>query len=111
MMIETTLLNYLDAALSVPVVMEEPESPPESYVVLQKTGSSRTDRIRAATFAIRSYGPSLYEAARLNADVVELVLGMTPADGVFGAELISDYEYTDTTTKQYRYQAVLQIYY
>ena len=110
-MIETILLNYLDAALEVPVVMEEPESPPEAYVVLQKTGSTLRDQLRSATFAIQSYGATLYDAASLNADVVQLVLAMNAADGVFGAELNSDYEYTNTTTKQYRYQAVLQIYY
>ena len=110
-MIETILLNYLDAALDVPVVMEEPESPPEAYVVLQKTGSTLRDQLRSATFAIQSYGATLYDAASLNADVVQLVLAMNAADGVFGASLNSDYEYNNTDTKQYRYQAVLQIYY
>lgn len=110
-MIEITLLNYLDAALSVPVYMEEPETPPNSYIVIQKTGSGLENQIRAATFAVQSYGATLYDAAALNARVIEAVLAMTPADGVFAAELNSDYEFTNTSTKQYRYQAVLVIYY
>ena len=111
-MIETTYRDYLLSVLDgIPVLMEEPEAPPHRYIVLQKTGSSRENQIRSATFAVRSYGSSLLEAAELNDRVVDITLAMTPADGVFSAELNSDYEYTDTETKQYRYQAVLVIYY
>ena len=112
MIIEKLYLNYLESVLEgIPVRMEEPEEPEASYVVLQKTGSSRENQLRTATFAVQSYGQTLYEAATLNDRVVEATLSMTTADGVFAAELNSDYEYTDTETKQYRYQAVLVIYY
>lgn len=110
-MIESIFQAYLKNALQLPVWLEEPEDPPERYIVLQKTGSSFENQIHTATFAVRSYGPSLYEAAALNADVIQAALAMRPADGVFCAQLNSDYEYTNTETKQYRYQAVLVIYY
>ena len=109
-MIETVMLYALEA-LGVPAYMEEPETPPASYLVLRKTGSARENQIREATFAVMSYGPTLEAAARLNARVVELALGLGPTDGVFAVELNSDYEYTNTATKQYRYQAVLEVYY
>jgi len=110
-MIETILLNYLKNAMDLPVLMEEPENPTERYVVLQKTGSSMENQIKSATFAVKSYGASLADAAAINAEVIDKALAMTPADGVFSAELNSDYEYTNTETKQYRYQAVLVFYY
>lgn len=111
-MIEKTYLDYLDAVLDgIPVFMEEPEEPPTRYVVLQKTGGSRENQIRSATFAAKSYGTSLLEAAELNERVVEVTLAMRPANGVFAAILNSDYEYTDPDTKRHRYQAVLVIYY
>lgn len=110
-MIEILFKNYLTAALELPVLLEEPEDPEERYIVLQKTGSSFENQIHTATFAVRSYGPSLYEAASLNADVIQAARAMRPEDGVFYVQLNSDYEYTNIETKQYRYQAVLVIYY
>ena len=111
-MIETKLLGIFQNALSVPVYMEEPENAPRGgYVVLRKTGSACENRIREATIAVLSYGDSLEKAAELNETVVLTALELGPADGVFSCKLNSDYEYTDLQTKQYRYQAVLEVYY
>ena len=65
-MIETVLLNYLENELDgVPVRMMRPVDPPEAWVLLDKTGSSVSNHIRTATFAVQSYGPTLYDAADL----------------------------------------------
>lgn len=37
-MIEKVVLNYLLERMGVPVYMEEPEKPPQSYVIIEKTG-------------------------------------------------------------------------
>lgn len=108
-MIELTVLNYLTEELDVPVCMETPEDIPESYVLVQKTGSGRDNRVDRATFALQSIAPSLYEAAVLNENVKAAMDTMN--EGIFGADLNSDYEYTNQKTKQYRYQAVYDIYY
>ena len=108
-MIELTVLNYLSEELDVPVYMETPEEIPESYVLIQKTGSGRDNRVDRATVALQSIAPSLYEAAVLNENVKAAMDTMN--DGIFGADLNSDYEYTNQQTKQYRYQAVYDIYY
>lgn len=108
-MIELTVLNYLSEELDVPVYMETPEEIPESYVLIQKTGSGRDNRVDRATFALQSIAPSLYEAAILNESVKAAMDTMD--EGIFGADLNSDYEYTNQQTKQYRYQAVYDIYY
>lgn len=108
-MIELTVLNYLTEELDVPVYMETPEEIPESYVLVQKTGSGRDNRVDRATFALQSIAPSLYEAAVLNENVKAAMDTMD--EGIFGADLNSDYEYTNQQTKQYRYQAVYDIYY
>lgn len=111
-MIEITILNYLEGKITdVPVSLEVPEKPPASYIVLRKTGSDDDNRILEATVAILSYAPSLYEAIVLNGRVKAAMDAMGPADGVFSAKLNTDYEYTDTTTKEYRYQAVYEVYY
>lgn len=111
-MIEITVLRYLENIIrDVPVLLEVPENPPASYIVLRKTGSDEANRIYEATIAVLSYAPSLYEAIALNERVVSAFRNMGPPDGVFTAKLNSDYEYTDTSTKEYRYQAVFQVYY
>lgn len=112
-MIETIVLDALTAGLSpVPVVMEVPEERPETYVVLEKTGSQRLNRLDTATFAAQSIAPTLYEAAELN-EAVKAVFDQLPytAEAVFRAALNSDYNFTDTETKERRYQAVYEITY
>ena len=48
-MIEKILLDYLGQNLSVPVFMERPANPPSKYVLIEKTGSSKQNKICAAT--------------------------------------------------------------
>lgn len=111
-MIEIQMMRYLEAKLpDIPVSLEEPEAPPAAYIVIEKTGSSAANRILEATFAIRSYGATLYDALLLNDRVKAAMEPMGPEDGVFCARLNTDYPYTDTATKQHRYQAVYEIYY
>lgn len=111
-MIETIVLSALDSELSVPVVMEVPENRPASYVVLEKTGSQRTNRLDSATFAVQSIAPSLYEAAALN-ETVKAIMDALPETEptIFRAELNGDYNFTDAETKERRYQAVYIITY
>ena len=111
-MIEVILCSVLEEQLSVPVMMEAPEEKPASYVVLQKTGSNRRNRIDHATVAIQSVAATLYEAAALNERVKE-VMDQLPylAVNVFGSQLNSDYNFTDIESKERRYQAVYDITY
>lgn len=109
-MIEVTILNYLKNALSTPVSMEIPKQQPQSFVVLEKTGSGKRNRLCSATFAVQSYAPSMYEAAELNEAVKAAMESAVALDEVTSVELNSDYNYTDTASKKYRYQAVFEIY-
>ncbi len=110
-MIEVTLLNYLSSALSVPCYMEMPAETSGSFVIIDKTGSTVTNRITKATFAIQSYADSLYEAATLNEAVKAAMEDMIEREDISKVELNSDYNYTDTAMKAYRYQAVFVVTY
>lgn len=110
-MIELTVLNYLTSELNVPVFMETPENIPESYVLVEKTGSGRDDLIHNATFAIQSYAASLYGAAVLNELVKDAMFRIIETEDVSRSELNSDYNFTNPTTKQHRYQAVFDLIY
>lgn len=107
-MIAKILLDYLDHNLSVPVVMEAPEQTTD-YVLIDQTGSSRTNHIITTTFAIQSYGKSLYEAMLLNQRVEAAMDGFAELDEITRVELETDYNFTNTATKQYRWQAVYNI--
>jgi uncharacterized protein (DUF849 family) len=113
-MIEIIVWNALNAALNeenetpaVPVLMEAPEERTATYVVIDKTGSSRINRIDRATVAVQSIAPTLAEAASLN-ERVKAVMDQLPelSEKVFRAELNGDYNFTNTQTRERRYQAV-----
>ena len=105
-MIEKTILDYLGEHLSVPVYMEEPIDKPASYVLIERTGSSESDLIESTTLALQSYGASLYDAAALNMAVKSRIKQAVELPSVSAVYINSDYNFTDTETKRYRYQCV-----
>ena len=110
-MIETTVQDFLRDRLGVPVTMEVPEGASGTFVVLEKTGSSRQNYIRRATLAVQSYAPTLLLAAQLDDAVIEAMLALPKLDRVAACRLERDYNFTDTETKKYRYQAVFAVTY
>lgn len=108
-MIEKVILNYLNENLNVPVFMERPEKDVGEFVVVEKTGSGRTNHIDRATIALQSFGNTLQRAAEINEDVKAIMDTLITLPGVSRSQLNSDYNYTDTQKKRYRYQAVYDI--
>ena len=100
-MIELTVKAFLSDVLPVPVLMEYPEDPPESFVVLKKGDSSRENLLDTAMFVADSYGGSLYDCAALHEqgkaavdrlqalDVLDVV---NPGDAAANAGLIGQYQ-------------------
>lgn len=111
-MIEETILNYLNASndLSAPVLMEIPGTTPTTFYLLEKTGSAFNNHIYSSTFVIQSYGETLYETACMNDEIKEVMLyGLLEEEQIVSVSLNTDYNYTDTQSKRYRYQAVFDI--
>ena len=110
-MIEEILISYLNGSdLGAPVYSEIPPNPPSSFFTVEKTGSSMENHIYSSTVAIQSYGGSLYEAASANEKVKEIMLyDLIDLPDIARVSLNSDYNYTDTSQKRYRYQAVFDI--
>lgn len=110
-MIEIVIRNYLNQTLDVPAYLEYPEgeSVPPKHVMVEKVGSDRRDHINSASIALQSYGTSLYEAMSLNEDVKAAMDKIVALEQIGSSSLDSDYNFTDTSTKQYRYQAVYDI--
>lgn len=109
-MIEVIVLNYLSTAIDVPVVTEIPDEPVDRFVLLKKADGSESDHLSFAMFTVQSYGPSMAEAAVLNQTVKAAMKRIIELDDISGCHLNSDYNFTDTASKRYRYQAVFDIY-
>ena len=109
-MIEKTVLDCLKAN-DLTAYMEVPETfPTGDFCVVEKTGSSYNNKIFSATIAIQSYSDSLYGASQLNEVVKGIMLyNLLEEDEIGSVDLNSDYNYTDSETKRYRYQAVYDI--
>nr|DAN18759.1 MAG TPA: tail completion protein [Caudoviricetes sp.] len=110
-MIEIVIKKFLDENLKVPSFFEHTKNMPESFVIIEKTGSGGSDYVHSATFAFQSYAPSLQKAAELNETVKKTVEQLVTVNEVSGVHHNSDYNFTDTETKKYRYQAVYDINY
>ena len=106
-MIEEIVFNYLKNKLNVPVTFENINE--VEYVLIGKSGRSRFDFTNTATFFIQSYSSSKYKASLLNEKVKDAMYDLIELDEITSLHLNSDYDYTDTTTKKYRYQAVFDI--
>lgn len=108
-MIEIIILKYLTEKLSVPVYMEDDGEVGDTYVVVEKTGGGEENFLKSAVIAVQSYADTLYNAASINEEVKEAMKKLIEEDKVTKCELNSDYNYTDTARKVYRYQAVFDI--
>ena len=110
MAIEYKLLKYLNDNLNgIQAYMEEPNEPENEYVIIEKTGSSKENFINSATFAIQSYSTSMQGACDLNEAVKAVMDHFWEHSAVYSCKLNSDYNFTDTETQRYRYQAVYNI--
>lgn len=108
-MIEVIIKDYLSEKLGCSVLLEKTERPLDYPAVFFELTGSRGRYIRESTFAFQSYASSLYNACLLNDEVISAVQDMEELDEIVSVSLNSTYNYTDTTTKEYRYQAVFDI--
>lgn len=110
-MIEATIISYLidKTSAAKAVYAERPKSPPAKYIIVEKTGSNRADRVDRATIAIQSISGTLLDAAMLNDEVKAQMEAILSLESIGACRLNSDYNFTDQTTKEYRYQAVFDI--
>lgn len=110
MIIEKVVLDYLNANIDgVTSYTERPKELPERFILIQKTGGGAENKINSSTVAIQSYAESLYEAAALNEVVKSVMFDIDSLYEIGSVRLNSDYNYTDGSNKQYRYQAVFDL--
>lgn len=109
-MIETVVYEYLKSMLPDEEVETETPSPlPDQFITIEKTGSSpQGNRLMHSTFAIQSWSTTKAKAAALSEKVCKAMNIIAETTEVSHSEG-GDYDFTDTTTKRYRYQAVYEL--
>lgn len=117
MVIEEAIVScLLEAAIEgvgESVYCETQIMPPDEYILVERTAGSETDHLRTAMVAVQSISTeSLYRAAKINEAAIDALLTFgEESTEVFSCRLNSNYNYTNPTTKEYRYQAVFDIRY
>lgn len=116
-MIEVTTLKYLISknitGIGGNVYAEVPENPPAEYILIQKMGSGEINRIDRAMILVQSISKySLLSAMEID-DLVKKAMAefANESNKIYSCKLNSDYNNTNTETKEYRYNAVFNIYY
>lgn len=110
-MIEELVIQYLNSVMDVPAYGEVPDfvTDADTYIVVDKSGSQRENRVDAAVVITYSYAPTKFEAAELNEAVKEAMLNIDSLDTISAVRLNSDGNATDDQIKNYRYQCVTVI--
>ena len=113
-MIEKVLIQHLAETLAdIPVYMTLPPKPPKKYIIIERTGGRRQNRIFHAVFVVQSCAETLLEAAELNEKVLTVMDTLTENPVVCACRLNAHYNFTDdaekSATKNYRWQAVFDV--
>lgn len=112
-MVEKLVIKYLNEHedIAFPVYGDTPRGGDFCYYLVEKTGSVNRDHMHTAQIAVKSYGGSKEHAASMNEAVIGVMLGLPSLPNVSACKLNSDYDFTDTAKRRYRYQAVFDITY
>ena len=114
MIIEKVVRDYL-IRKNIPgigshVYAEVPITHDFDYILIEKTGSGTDNMIYKPTIVIQSIATldhGLYRAMEINEAVKAAMETIRDEEGsLFSCRLSSDYNYTKTGSKEYRYQAV-----
>lgn len=113
MVIEEKLRAFIMDKADIECFFEEPELSfrPDKYYIVEKLGGSERNHLTTAQFAVQSYAPSMLEAMAMNHAVIEVLKGFSILDSVCRCARVSDYNFTDTQTHRYRYQAIFNVTY
>lgn len=113
MTIEQRIIECINGTIDdVPAYGMIPEGAEAPFFVVERTGGTETNHISSAMVAIQSYGTTIEAAMLLNESLKERMLETFILRGdVASCRLNSDYNFTNTTTRKPRYQAVFDIVY
>lgn len=112
-LIEAVVIGHLAEVLqTADVYAERPAVLPDEFFIIEKTSAGETDHIQRATIAVQSVSrSSMLRAAEMSKAAEKAMKTLITEADVSRCKLNSAYNFTDTETKEYRYQAVFDITY
>ena len=114
-MIEAKIISYLKSVPELSGISiklgEKPKDKPKEYIVLEVLDSGRTNFIDAITFNIYSYSDSLLNAAKLNQKVKKAMYNAISLDNVSASKCGGGGQSIDTTSKEYAYECIFNLYF
>lgn len=110
-MIEKTVIAYLKRKFPDEIVKAEvPKGMPDRFITVEKTGSQQIGiELFQSTIAVQSWDTTKMKAAELSDEVCKVLRAMPDEEDEVTRSGGSDYDFTDTATKRYRYQAVFTL--
>ena len=109
-MILETIRRYIADHSGYPAWTERPKEPPARYYIIDKSGGNCRNFIHYSLFVVQSYAETMADAAQMNERLIEIMTkGLIAENEISSVSVNSNYDYTDTDAKQYRYQAVFDI--
>ena len=108
-MIEKIVLDHLNKSLSVKAYTEVPEEAPTEYVIIEKVGCDENNFLYQTALAIRPIAKSLARAALIDEEVKNAMPKIAEHRQITRCKLSSGYNYTNTVTKEYRYQSIYEL--
>ena len=108
-MIELELKKHLEDKTKLDVFLMLPTNKPKKFISFERIGGNYDNMLKSSTFAIQSWGESLFDVATLNEEIKDYLNEFTENEKVSKVKINSDYNFTDTRTKKYRYQIVAEI--
>lgn len=111
-MIESRVIEYLSEQFKIPVYAEVPKSKPPQFLTIERTGRAVINHLKQVNIAVQSWSTiSLEDAARLCDEVEDVMSQFINDNSIARCSLENSYNFTDESTKTYRYQAVFNIVY
>ena len=109
-MIEEIIYKYLKNKTSANWYLMRPKTVPKKYGLIEKTGQSKEEHLTSSSFAFQSYASTLQEAAELSDELKTALENIVEdVNNISKCSLEGEYNFTNTETKQPRYQAVFSI--
>ena len=111
--IEARVIAHLAANLTgCTVAAEVPEDYTDALIVVSRVGEQVDNHLRRTRLAVQCYGATMLDAAARCEDAVGALMTLPANDaGVTALRVETTYNWTDETTKRYRYQAVVHVSY
>lgn len=112
-LIEAVIVAHLLERLETGYVFaERPKNPPKEYYIIEKTAAAEENHISMATVAVQSISSvSMLNAASMSKAAEKAMKALPELPDIGRCQLNSAYNFTDPETREYRYQAVFDIYY